>query len=293
LPKLVLKTVALTTVALIAFASNSVLGRAALADGGIDAASYTNIRLISGALMLYVIVRVHGTQRRSASRGSWYGALMLFLYAICFSYAYITLETGTGALILFGAVQITMILSALLAGDRLHLAEWLGVVIAFGGFVYLVLPGVSAPPLVGALLMALAGVAWGLYTLKGRGSAHPLLDTAYNFIRSVPFALGAALLAVGSAHYSSQGIALAAASGALSSGLGYTVWYAALGGLSATQAAVVQLLVPVIAALGGVIFVAEPITLRLGVAAMLILGGILLVVLGRQGLVRLRSHGEH
>jgi drug/metabolite transporter (DMT)-like permease len=278
----VIRTVLLTTLALIAFASNSVLGRAALGDHSIDAASYTGIRLISGALVLYVIVHLNRTGSRSAARGSWWAALMLFLYAISFSFAYITLETGTGALILFGAVQITMILASLMAGTRLHLAEWLGVATAFGGFVYLVLPGVAAPPLVGFLLMALAGIAWGLYTLKGRGSDHALLDTAYNFVRTAPLALVAAALAIGDMHYSMEGVVLAVVSGAISSGLGYTIWYAALGGLSATQAAVVQLLVPVIASLGGVVFVAEPITLRLVLSALLILGGILLVVLGRR-----------
>jgi drug/metabolite transporter (DMT)-like permease len=280
--KHVVKTVLLTTLTLIAFAANSVLARAALGSDSIDAASYTSIRLISGALVLYLIVHINRTGSRSGARGSWWAALMLFLYAISFSFAYITLETGTGALILFGAVQITMILASLMAGTRLRLAEWLGVAIAFGGFVYLVLPGVTAPPLIGFLLMALAGIAWGLYTLKGRGSDHALLDTAYNFIRTVPLALVVAVLAIGKVHYSMEGLVLAATSGAVASGLGYTIWYIALGGLSATQAAVVQLLVPVIAALGGVVFVAEPITLRLLLSALLILGGILLVVLGRR-----------
>lgn len=280
--KHVVQTVFLTTLTLIAFASNSVLGRAALGDRSIDAASYTSIRLISGALVLYLIVHLNRTGSRSGARGSWWAALMLFLYAVSFSFAYITLETGTGALILFGAVQITMILVSLMGGCRLHPAEWLGMAIAFGGFVYLVLPGVTAPPLIGFLLMALAGIAWGLYTLAGRGSDHALLDTAYNFLRTVPLALIVALLAIGHSHWSLHGVLLAVTSGAISSGLGYTIWYAALGGLSATQAAVVQLLVPVIAALGGVVFVAEPITLRLVLSALLILGGILLVVLGRR-----------
>jgi drug/metabolite transporter (DMT)-like permease len=206
---------------------------------------------------------------------------MLFTYAITFSYAYITLDTGTGALILFGAVQITMILLSLIRGNRLHLIEWLGVTLAFGGFVYLVLPGVSTPSLLGFVLMTIAGMAWGLYTLKGRGSAAPLMDTAYNFIRTLPLVGIVLLLSVQHANYSTKGIVLAILSGSIASGIGYTIWYIALDGLTATQAAVVQLFVPVIAALGGVLFVAEPITLRLSLAGLMILGGILLVVLGR------------
>ena len=206
---------------------------------------------------------------------------MLFTYAITFSFAYITLHTGTGALILFGTVQITMILMSYLHGTRLHSIEWLGVATAFGGFVYLVLPGIAAPSLQGFILMTVAGIAWGLYTLKGRDSKAPLLDTAYNFIRTLPFVLVVVVFSVLHAHYSIKGVVLAMLSGGIASGIGYSIWYRALGGLSATQAAVVQLSVPVIATFGGVIFVGEPITLRLSLAGVLILGGILLVVVGR------------
>ena len=279
--KLLIKTLVFTILALIAFAANAVLCRWALGERSIDAASFTSIRLCTGALVLYVITRLHHTGSRSTARGNWPASVMLFTYAITFSFAYITLDTGTGALILFGAVQITMILLSYFRGNRLHLVEWLGVLLAFGGFVYLVLPGVSAPSLVGFLLMSVAGIAWGMYTLKGRGSSAPLLDTAYNFIRTLPLVLVVVLLSLLHAHYSTKGVVLAMLSGGIASGIGYSIWYSALGGLSSTQAAVVQLSVPVIAAFGGVIFVGEPITLRLTLAGVLILGGILLVVLGR------------
>lgn len=213
---------------------------------------------------------------------------MLFLYAITFSFAYITLDTGTGALILFGSVQITMILLSFISGTRLHVIEWLGVATAFSGFVYLVLPGVTAPSISGFLLMTLAGIGWGIYSLKGRGSANPLMDTAYNFLRTTPLVMVLVLITIKDAHFSPEGILLAVASGAITSGIGYTIWYIALAGLTATQAAVLQLLVPVIAALGGVVFVSEAITLRLSISATMILGGILMVVMGRYYFVRMR-----
>ena len=277
----VVKTVVFTGLTLIAFAANSVLCRLALGGETIDAASFTAVRLLSGAIVLFAIIKIRNNNTGSPTKGSWPAGFMLFLYAITFSFAYITLDTGTGALILFGAVQITMILLSLISGNRLHITEWAGVAIAFAGFVYLVLPGVTAPPLVGFLLMTVAGIAWGIYTLKGRGSKYPLMDTAYNFLRTVPLVIVLALVAIKNAHYSTQGIMLAVLSGGIASGIGYAIWYNALAGLSATQAAVVQLLVPVIAALGGVIFVSESVTLRLTLSALMILGGILLVVLGR------------
>lgn len=275
------KTLAFTCLALIAFAANSVLCRGALGEQSIDAASFTSIRLFAGALVLFVITRLNHTGSRSTSRGNWPASVMLFTYAITFSFAYISLDTGTGALILFGAVQITMILVSFVRGNRLHLIEWLGVALAFVGFVYLLMPEVSTPSLLGFVLMTIAGMAWGLYTLKGRGSAAPLMDTAYNFIRTLPLVGIVMLFSLPHAHFSTHGVVLAILSGGIASGIGYTIWYIALGGLTATQAAVVQLFVPVIAAFGGVIFVAEPITLRLTLAGLLILGGILLVVLGR------------
>ena len=276
-----IKLFVLTTLALIAFAANTVLCRWALAEPSIDAASFTTVRLVSGALTLYLIILFMQSGRRADARGSWRGSLMLFGYAITFSYAYLILDTGTGALILFGSVQISIILVTLWQGTRLHAMEWLGLALAFGGFVYLVLPGVSTPSLTGFILMALAGISWAFYTLNGRGSSAALLDTAYNFIRTIPFVAVVMLFAFRHAHVSTQGIVLAILSGALASGVGYTIWYMVLRDISNTMAAVLQLLVPIIAALGGVIFVGEPITLRLSLAGLLILGGFLLVILGR------------
>jgi len=279
--KPLVKTLFFSALALIAFAANSVLCRLALGDESIDAAGFTIIRLLSGAVVLSVILTFSTNKNRSRSRGSWPASIMLFVYAITFSFAYISLATGTGALILFAAVQITMILMALISGYRLHVSEWLGLALAFFGFVYLVLPGVTAPPLLSFTLMTIAGIAWGLYTLKGKDSANPLADTAYNFLRTTPLVIILAIITLQNLHLSLEGIILAASSGAIASGIGYTLWYIALAGLSATQAAVIQLLVPIIAAFGGVIFVSEAITFRLSLAAGLILGGVLLVVLGR------------
>ena len=279
----IFKVIVLTLFALTAFAANSVLCRLALGENAIDASSFTVVRLLTGALALWVILLFQTKGRAPPSKGSWLAAAMLFAYAVTFSFAYITLDTGTGALILFGAVQITMILLSLFSGNRLHRSEWAGMLIAFGGFVYLVLPGVSAPSVTGFILMTAAGIAWGVYTLKGRGSVNPLRDTAFNFFRSVPFTLLLALLTLSltNTQISSTGMVLAALSGGLTSGIGYTIWYIALGGLSATQAAVVQLSVPVIAAFGGVVFVSEEIGLRLALSTLLILSGILTVILGR------------
>ncbi len=206
---------------------------------------------------------------------------MLFLYAITFSYAYNSLDTGTGALILFGSVQITMILLSLVSGTRLHLTEWIGVTMAFTGFVYLILPGVTAPSTTGFFLMSTAGIAWGIYTLKGRDSKNPLMDTGYNFFRTIPLVILLIIITINNAKFSSEGIFLAVVSGGITSGIGYTIWYIALGGLSSTQAAVLQLSVPVIAAFGGVIFVSEAITFRLTISAIMVLGGVLMVVLGK------------
>ena len=286
------KTVIFTGLALIAFAANSVLCRLALGEEAIDASSFTVIRLLSGATVLLTIISINRNKTSLPTKGSWSASLMLFLYAITFSFAYITLDTGTGALILFGSVQITMILLSLISGTRLHITEWAGIAVAFTGFVYLILPGVTAPSTIGFLLMTIAGIAWGIYTLMGRGSKNPLMDTAYNFLRTIPLVIILVIVAIKTAHYSFEGILFAALSGGIASGIGYTIWYIALGGLSATQAAVVQLFVPVIAALGGVIFVSEIVTLRLIVSATIILGGILMVVLGRYYFVQLRLGGK-
>jgi drug/metabolite transporter (DMT)-like permease len=275
------KTIIFTGLALIAFAANSVLCRLALGNHSIDASSFTVIRLLSGAIFLLIIIAITQNTTASISRGNWLASLLLFLYALTFSYAYISLDAGTGALILFGTVQITMILLSLISGTRLHYLEWAGVIIAFSGFVYLILPGVTTPSPIGFLLMTASGIAWGIYTLKGRRSKSPLRDTAYNFLRTTPLVIILAIVTINYTHYSAKGILLALLSGGITSGVGYTIWYIALANLSSTQAAVLQLLVPVIAMLGGVIFVSEAITFRLGISTILVLGGILLVVFGQ------------
>jgi len=285
---LFIKTLIFTGFTLIAFAANSVLCRLALGEKTIDASSFTVIRLLSGAVVLWAILKITRKKNSPSAKGSWWAGLMLFVYAVTFSFAYNTLDTGTGALILFASVQITMISLYIISGNRLHITERIGVSIAFLGFLYLILPGVSTPSVTGFSLMTIAGMAWGVYTLKGRDSVNPLMDTAYNFLRTIPMVMVLAVAAIGNARCSTQGILLAVLSGAIASGIGYTLWYVALGGLSAVQAAVVQLLVPVIAALGGVMFVSEAITLRLALSGIMILGGILMVVWGRHYLGRLK-----
>lgn len=288
----VIKTTVFTTLALIAFAANSVLCRLALGEGAIDASSFTIIRLLSGVVVLFLLINLFKTKEEASERGSWTAGFMLFIYAVTFSFAYITLDTGTGALILFGSVQITMILISVISGTRLHISEWTGLVLAFTGFVYLVLPGVSAPSLTGFVLMTLSGIAWGIYTLMGRSSKNPMMNTASNFFRTIPLILVLAIITMSQMQTSPEGILLAVISGALASGIGYTIWYIALGGLSSTQAAVLQLLVPVLAALSGVIFVSEEITFRLVISATIILTGILLVMIGKYYFVRLGENNS-
>ena len=272
-----LRTVVLTAVAMLAFAANSLLCRLALQRQGIDPASFGSIRLVSGAITLALVVQLR-TRPHSARRADWLAAAMLFAYVAFFSFAYLTLSAGTGALILFGAVQLTMLGAGLGSGERFGAVAWLGFVLAAGGLVYLVLPGVAAPPLLGAVLMAVAGVAWGVYSLRGRGVADPLAATSRNFLRAVPLALVLSVIFVARAHADATGIALAVASGALTSGIGYVVWYAALARLSAMQAATVQLSVPLLAAFGGVLLLSEAITPRLAAASVAILGGIAIVL---------------
>lgn len=280
-----IKTIIYTGLALIAFAANSVLARLALGNNTIDASGFTSIRLLAGAFVLLTIIQFRKNKTESSTKGSWFSGFMLFIYAIAFSYAYLSLDTGTGALILFGAVQITIILISIYNGNRLHFTEWLGVIIAFTGFVYLIIPGINTPSTNGFILMSLAGIAWGFYTIKGLGSKNPSIDTAYNFIKTIPFVIVLLLITFDKENYSFQGIILAIISGGITSGIGYTIWYMALKGLTSVQAAVVQLLVPVIAAFGGVLFIAETITQRLAFASLLILGGILIVVMGRKYLI--------
>ncbi|HEX9918474.1 MAG TPA: DMT family transporter [Pyrinomonadaceae bacterium] len=278
-----MKTPVLTGLALVAFAANSVLCRLALGGATIDAASFTTVRLTSGACVLLIISASVGKNLPSLRRGvKFISALLLFLYAAAFSFAYTGLTTGTGALILFGSVQATMLAAALLSGERPHPLEWAGLALALAGLVYLVLPGLAAPPPLSSAFMAVAGVSWGLYSLRGRGATNPLADTTSNFVLALPLAFAVNLITQrGGAHISTAGVLLAILSGALASGVGYVVWYAALRGLTATRAATVQLAVPVLAAVGGVMFMSEKVSVRLLLAATVILGGVALALFGR------------
>jgi drug/metabolite transporter (DMT)-like permease len=270
------RIVALTSLAMIAFAGNSLLCRVALKDTGIDAASFTTIRLVSGAIMLWLIVRMSRGDR--SGRGNWPSAFALFAYAAGFSFAYVSLPAATGALLLFGAVQATMIGHGIRVGERLRKMQLVGLVLALGGLVGLLLPGLSAPPLAASLLMLGAGGAWGIYSLRGKGGRDPTRVTAGNFLRAVPIAAALSLLLHEGASVDSAGFWYAVASGALASGIGYAIWYTALPALKSTYAASVQLSVPVIAALGGAALLGEPLTLRLVLASVAILGGIALVL---------------
>lgn len=293
-----MKPLIYTSFALTAFALNSILCRLALRGDEADAAGFTAVRLASGAAALVLIRLLFGSPRVGSGKvgtsrvsfltsgplrhGSWLSALFLFAYAACFSFAYLGLEAGTGALILFGSVQLTMIAVAILRGERPSAIEWFGLAAAVGGLVYLVLPGLAAPPLSSSLLMAASGAAWGGYTLRGRGSRDPLADTTANFVRSLPMAALLAVAFVPAIHLSPRGWLLAVLSGAVTSGLGYTIWYSALRHHTATRAAVLQLAVPLIAAAAGAVLLAEPATMRLAVAALLILGGIAAAIAGRR-----------
>jgi drug/metabolite transporter (DMT)-like permease len=270
------RTLFLTTLAMICFAGNSLLCRLALNNTAIDAASFTAVRMVSGALALWAIVGLRDGAR--SVRGSWASALALFAYAVTFSYAYTALTAGTGALILFGAVQATMIGYGLTRGERLGTMQIVGLVLALGGLAGLLLPGLSAPPVLGAVLMLAAGVAWGIYSLRGRGAGDATQVTAGNFMRAVPFALALAIAMLPWGRLDAAGVAYAVASGALASGVGYAIWYSALRGLTATSAATVQLSVPVIAAAGGILLLHEALTLRLALASIAILGGIAIVI---------------
>ena len=261
---------------MLAFAGNSLLCRVALRDTTIDAASFTAIRLASGALLLIVLLRARGV--RPSSGGSRPMAAMLFGYAVCFSFAYRDLTAATGALLLFGAVQLTMTGYGLFKGERVVGLRLVGVIMAIAGLVWLLLPGLSAPPYLAAALMLAAGLAWGIYSLLGRSAGDPTAATGGNFIRAVPFAAVLSLAAASQATPDPTGLMYAVASGAVTSGLGYVLWYAALPALSATSAATIQLCVPAIAALGGAVLLAEPITARLLLASAAILGGIALTI---------------
>jgi len=283
---------------MVAFASNSLLCRSALKHTGIDAATFTFVRIFSGAAALWLIITArkrisaatavgdyrddHSGAHRAPLQGNWWSALALFAYAAAFSFAYIDLAAGTGALLLFGAVQATMILWGFRKGERLDAIQIAGLLLAVAGLVVLVLPGVSAPPIGGSTLMLAAGAAWGIYSLRGKAAGNAIATTTGNFVRAVPFAAIVSIVLISHAQLNLLGVCYAAASGAITSGLGYVIWYSALPGLNATSAATVQLSVPVLAAGGGIIFLHEPITVRYVVASLAVLGGIFLVVIEKR-----------
>jgi drug/metabolite transporter (DMT)-like permease len=274
-----LRITALTALAMLAFAGNSILCRIALKETGIDAASFTTIRLVSGAAVLWAITMFFGRDRQGS--GNWLSALALFVYAAGFSFAYISLTAATGALMLFGAVQVTMIGYGLWAGERLQKQQLFGFALAFGGLIGLLLPGLSAPPLIGSALMLIAGMAWGVYSIRGKGAGDATRVTAGNFLRASLLAVLLSALMLSDFKADSAEVGYAVASGAITSGLGYAVWYSVVPALKAANAATVQLSVPVIAALGGIVLLGESITLRFALATLAILGGIALVILSK------------
>jgi drug/metabolite transporter (DMT)-like permease len=289
---------------MIAFASNSLLCRAALKQTNIDAATFTFVRIFSGAVALWLILEIRRLLRaeRTASplveslsgssfrNGKWISALALFVYAAGFSFAYTSLSAGTGALLLFGAVQATMILWGLYEGERLSTIQIVGFLAAVTGLIVLVFPGLSAPPIIGSILMLGAGVAWGIYSLRGKGEKNPASATTGNFVRAVPFAAALSIIFFVRAHLDPLGVSYAMISGAITSGLGYVIWYSALPGLKAASAATVQLSVPVLAATGGILLLGEPITLRYVLASVAVLGGIALVVVATHSQDQAASH---
>ena len=273
-------TVLLTFIAMVAFAANSLLARAALGGGAMDAASFTAIRLVSGAVALTMLVAWQsGRDRVRARPGNWVSAAALLTYALAFSLAYLRLGAATGALILFAAVQGTMILWGLLRRDRPTVPEGIGLVIAFAAFVWLLLPGLDTPDLAGSVLMMASGIAWGVYSLRGRGAGNPLDQTGGNFVRAAVLGCPLVLAPLFGGHATGGGVGLAMVSGVVTSGLGYAIWYRALPLLSTTQAATVQLTVPVIATVGALALLGEAPSLRLVVAGSCILGGVALAIL--------------
>ena len=271
----------LTFLALLAFAGNSLLCRVALAHTTIDAASFTTVRLVSGALVLWLLARLHYAKTAAVGQGNWLSALALFAYAAGFSFAYTQLDTGMGALILFGAVQATMIGYGIWRGERLALWQWLGLGLALLGLVVLLWPGDAGASLPAALLMLAAGMAWGLYSLRGKGAGHPLQVTAGNFVLAVPMALLLSLVFFANARFDVIGLSYALLSGILTSGVGYAIWYSVLPQLTASSAATLQLSVPLLAAVAGILLLQEPVTVRLVLAALAICCGITLVIFAK------------
>jgi drug/metabolite transporter (DMT)-like permease len=285
------KIFSLTLLAMMAFAGNSLLCRVALKHSSIDAASFTSIRIIAGALTLWFIMRMRASTTggsNATTHGSWPSAFALFTYAACFSFAYISLSAATGALLLFGAVQFTMISYGFWNGERFSAWQWAGLLCAFGGLAGLLLPGITAPPLWGSALMLSAGAAWGVYSLRGRKAGNATAVTTGNFLRAVPITIALSIvvyvIAPQANSIDASGLGYAIASGAVASGVGYAIWYTALRGLKATTAATVQLSVPMIAAMGGIVFLGEVVTTRLVIASAAILGGIALVIFDKRSI---------
>jgi drug/metabolite transporter (DMT)-like permease len=279
------KVIFYTVFALVAFAFNSILCRLALKADEIDAVSFTVVRLVAGAVTLAIINLLFNKAKEG--RGNWPSAFFLFAYAICFSFAYLGLTTGTGALILFSSVQFTMIFISLMRGERPGVWEWFGLALALAGLIWLVFPGLAAPPILSSLLMVIAGIAWGIFTLRGRGSTNAVAEMAGNFLRSLPLIMVVAIAAlpfITQMKLSTNGVIFATLSGAVASGIGYSVWYAVLKHHTATRAAILQLAVPALAAFGGVVILSEEISLRLLLASALILCGIGLAVMGKKKL---------
>ncbi|HEY7191928.1 MAG TPA: DMT family transporter [Vicinamibacterales bacterium] len=272
-------TIAYTVMAMVAFAANSILCRMALREGVVDPATFSTVRFLSGAILL-TIVATRTKRPFFPLSGSWLAAVVLTVYALPFAFAYTQLSAGTGALIMFGCVQVTMLVAAVGEGERPHVVQWLGLVVALTGLVNLVFPGLTAPSPLGAALMATAGVCWGVYSLLGRGASNPLLQNTGNFVRAVPLIAAASAFTMPRMHIEPRGAVLSIASGAVATGLGYVVWYAAVRGLTAVRASVVQLAVPLIAAGGGVLLLSETVTLRLVSSTVLVLGGITMAILG-------------
>jgi drug/metabolite transporter (DMT)-like permease len=273
------RVLVLTSVAMAAFAANSLLCRLALRRLTIDAATFSTIRLVSGAIALWLILQIR--KPKAGDNGSWLSAAALFAYVAAFSFAYNSLTAGMGALLLFAAVQSTMIIWGVRKGERLDIRQWIGFGLASAGLVLLVFPGLSTPPLAGSVLMIGAGIAWGIYSLRGKAARDPAGATTGNFLHAIPMTALLSLAFLPWARFDAVGITYAIISGAITSGLGYVIWYAALTGLSATSAATVQLSVPVLAAIGGILFLNESLTLRFVIASIAVLGGIALVVMAK------------
>lgn len=282
-------TLLLAALAMLAFAGNSILCRLALAETHTDAASFTVIRIVSGALLLWLLVYLRKRDRQPS--GNWAGALALTLYAAAFSFAYVRLDTGMGALLLFGAVQLSMLLFGLIRGERLGPVATSGLVLALVGVIVLLLPGSSAPPLGSALVMLVSGVAWGVYSLLGKAAADPLVTTADNFLRAIPLAFLSALPFLDDLHWDATGVFYAVLSGAVTSGLGYAIWYSALRNMGSIQAASMQLSVPILAAVAGILLLEEPLTPRILLATFAVVGGLIIILRTRAFRPRLEDGG--